>query len=97
MPRQQKLVNAGFSRTLNSKHLFQGDGFSHAIDIVAVGDLNKDGCIDAQDKSLTWAEDIYTEIAGGIKKASRELRIKIRWGGDFKSFFDGPHFEVVYA
>jgi peptidoglycan LD-endopeptidase CwlK len=30
-----------------------------------------------------------------MKQAAKELGVSIRWGGDFKSFFDGPHFELV--
>lgn len=93
--RQKDLVAQGFSKTLLSKHLAQLDGYSHAFDIVAVGDLNDDGLVDAQDKKLTWDKTIYTEIADAMKKAAAELNIGIRWGGDFKSFFDGPHFELL--
>ena len=32
---QEKLVAAGRSQTMKSKHLIQDDGFSHAVDVVA--------------------------------------------------------------
>ncbi|PIR06673.1 MAG: peptidase [Candidatus Komeilibacteria bacterium CG11_big_fil_rev_8_21_14_0_20_36_20] len=34
-------------------------------------------------------------LAGVIKAIAHEQNIGIRWGGEFKSFFDGPHFELL--
>ncbi len=93
--RQAALKAKGFSRTLHSKHLRQSDGWAHAIDVVAVGDLNGDGSIDHRDTSLTWDRELYSEIADAFKRAATELSITIRWGGDFAHFFDGPHFELA--
>jgi peptidoglycan L-alanyl-D-glutamate endopeptidase CwlK len=95
LTRQRELVANGSSMTLHSKHLLQLDGFGHAVDLVAVGDLDHDGEIDAQDKALTWDTKIYSGIAGAMKQAAKELSVGIRWGGDFRKFFDGPHFELV--
>jgi peptidoglycan L-alanyl-D-glutamate endopeptidase CwlK len=98
--RQRELVAKGMSDTLQSKHLLQADGYGHAVDVMAVGDLDGDGDVDAQDKSRTWDPVIYTGIADAMKRASAELGIPIRWGGEFKHrngkpFFDGPHFELA--
>lgn len=92
--RQRELVALGFSKTHQSKHLRQEDGFAHAVDLVAVGDLNADGVVDAQDKKLTWDREVYHGISLAIKLAAEDLGVRIRWGGEFKSFFDGPHFEL---
>ena len=35
------------------------------------------------------------QLAGIIKGIAHEKNIPIKWGGDFKGFFDGYHFEVV--
>ena len=99
MERQKELKAAGYSRTLNSQHLKQADGFAHAFDVMAVGDLDQDGYVDAQDPELTWNPKIYSEIARAMKCAACELGISIRWGGDFKTrdgepWFDGPHFQL---
>jgi len=93
--RQRDLVARGWSRTMSSKHLLHADGYGHAIDVVAVGDLNGDGITDAQDRMLRWDPAVYTAIAVAMQCVANELGVKIRWGGDFKSFFDGPHFELV--
>ncbi len=37
----------------------------------------------------------FYRLAGTIIAIAFVKRIKIKWGGDFKSFFDGPHFERV--
>jgi peptidoglycan L-alanyl-D-glutamate endopeptidase CwlK len=93
--RQRELFSAGRSMTLRSKHLLQDDHWAHAFDVMAVGDLNGDGDVDAQDGSITWDRGIYQDIANAMKEAAAELGISIRWGGDFKTFFDGPHFELA--
>lgn len=77
--RQQQLVNDGFSQTLKSKHLT-----GHAVDLVAI-----------VNGKVSWDKEHYPEIARAMKKAALEQKVKIRWGGDFKSFFDGPHFELI--
>ena len=77
--RQQQLVNDGFSQTMKSKHLT-----GHAVDLVAL-----------IDGKVSWDKQHYPEIARAMKKAADEQQVKIRWGGDFKSFFDGPHFELI--
>lgn len=77
--RQQRLVNEGKSQTLKSKHLT-----GHAVDLGAF-----------VDGVVVWDKEYYYEIAKAVKEAAKQLQIDIRWGGDFKTFFDGPHFELV--
>ena len=77
--RQQQLVNDGFSQTMKSKHLT-----GHAVDLVAI-----------VNGKVSWDKEHYPEIARAMKKAADDQQVKIRWGGDFKSFFDGPHFELI--
>lgn len=36
-------------------------------------------------------------MAGVILACAFTLGVKLRWGGHFKSFFDGPHFERVVS
>lgn len=94
--RQKMLVKQGASKTLKSKHLVQPDGFGHAYDLMAIGDLDKNGVNDAKDLSRTWDRDIYTMIAKAHKMAAKKLGIDIRCGAlDFGGWFDGPHIELV--
>jgi len=77
--RQQQLYNDGKSQTLNSKHLY-----GKAVDLGVL----KDG-------TVTWDKDAYQKLSVCVKQAASELNVNIRWGGDFRSFYDGPHFELV--
>ena len=76
--RQRKLVNEGKSQTIKSKHLI-----GRAVDVFAY-----------VDGGVSWDKEHYYTIAKAFKLAAEELNVAIRWGGDFKSFFDGPHFEL---
>lgn len=40
---------------------------------------------------------LFREIALAFQGASRELGIEIKWGGNFKTFVDFPHFELAKA
>lgn len=100
LARQRVLFESGSSKTMASKHLVQSDGWGHAVDLVAIGDLDADGDIDAQDKALVWNPIVYVQIAAAVRRAAFELGVEVRWGGEFKSrdgkpWFDGPHFEIV--
>lgn len=77
--RQAKLVAEGKSQTLKGKHLF-----GLAVDVAAY-----------VDGKVSWDKQHYITISNAFKQAAEELNTPIRWGGDFKSFFDGPHFELI--
>ena len=40
---------------------------------------------------------LYEKIAFAVKKAAYELKTPIEWGGDWKSFKDGPHFQLAWS
>ena len=44
---------------------------------------------------VDW-EDLerFDQMAKAMKAAAEELDISIVWGGDWKSFYDAPHFEL---
>lgn len=77
--RQEQLVKAGASRTMNSKHLT-----GHAVDLAAVVGTE-----------VRWDWPLYHKLAKAMKTAAEELKVPLQWGGDWKSFKDGPHFELV--
>jgi peptidoglycan L-alanyl-D-glutamate endopeptidase CwlK len=77
--RQEELFKKGLSKTMKSKHLI-----GRAVDLVAY-----------VDGKVSWEKEDYYPIALAMERAAIELNVKIKWGGDFKSFFDGPHFELI--
>ncbi|CAB4157077.1 D-alanyl-D-alanine carboxypeptidase [uncultured Caudovirales phage] len=76
--RQKELVAAGASKTLNSRHLT-----GHAVDVAAL-----------VNGSIRWDWPLYAKIADAMKSAAKELSVPIVWGGDWRTFKDGPHFEL---
>ena len=78
LEKQREYVASGASQTLNGRHLT-----GHAVDLAAyVG------------RELRWDWPLYHRIAAAMKQAAVELSIPIVWGGDWKKFPDGPHFEL---
>lgn len=67
---QRRLVNAGASQTMASKHLRQADGFGHAVDLVPY-----------VNGKLRWEWPAIYPIAAAMWRASLELGVAIRWGG----------------
>ena len=80
--RQRELVRTGASKTLNSRHLT-----GHAVDIAPVED----------DGDVSWAWPLYYPLAKTVKAAAREEGVAIEWGGDWRSFKDGPHWQLPWA
>ena len=79
--RQKELVKAGASQTMRSRHLT-----GHAVDLGAI--------VDGQ---VRWDWPLYDKIAVAVKEAARQLGVPIEWGGDFRSFKDGPHFQLPWS
>lgn len=78
--RQRQLVAAGASRTMNSRHLT-----GHAVDLGAL-----------VNKKVRWDWPLYAIIAKAMKTAAKELGVPLEWGGDWKTFKDGPHFQLPF-
>lgn len=81
--RQKQLYNAGASTTMNSRHLT-----GHAVDLAAWVNTS------ANRGEVRWDWPLYHRIAAAMKVAANELGVSIIWGGDWKTFKDGPHFEL---
>lgn len=78
--RQVELLKAGATTTMNSRHLT-----GHAVDLGAlVGG------------KVRWDWPLYFKIADAMKAASAELEIPVEWGGDWKKFKDGPHWQLPH-
>ena len=66
---QEKLYASGRSQTMKSRHLIQGDGYSHAVDLVSY-----DG------SDVIWDINVYDNIADAMAEAANEVGCKIKWG-----------------
>jgi peptidoglycan L-alanyl-D-glutamate endopeptidase CwlK len=77
--RQKQLVASGASKTLNSRHIT-----GHAVDLLPIGPNGK--------AAFDWP--LYNQLGPAIKAAAAKEGVAIVWGGDWKSFKDGPHFEL---
>lgn len=78
--RQKQLVAAGASKTMRSRHIT-----GHAVDLGAwVGG------------SVRWDWPLYHKIAKAMKGAALELNQPIEWGGDWRTFKDGPHWQLPW-
>lgn len=80
LDRQKELVASGKSTTMKSRHLT-----GHAVDLWAL-----------KDSKVSWEWELYEKIASAMKAAATSLEIHIEWGGDWKSFKDGPHFQLSW-
>lgn len=78
--RQEQLVAAGASKTVNSRHIT-----GHAVDLGAI-----------VGGSVRWDWPLYAKVAAVVKKAAAELSVPIEWGGDWRTFRDGPHFQLPF-
>jgi peptidoglycan L-alanyl-D-glutamate endopeptidase CwlK len=90
LERQQKLVAAGASQTLRSRHLT-----GHAVDLAAFIDMDGTGDYTKAD-NIRWDWPLYKTLSIAMKDAATELKLPIEWGGDWKSFKDGPHFQLPW-
>ena len=58
--------------------------------------FNPSLAIDVIPYPVDWQDiDSFYRLASIVKTIADTKGIKIRWGGDFKNFFDGPHYELV--
>lgn len=77
--RQKELVEAGASKTMDSRHLT-----GHAVDLAAT--VNGE---------IRWDWPLYRILANLMKAAAEIEKVNITWGGDWLTFRDGPHFELT--
>lgn len=76
--KQREYVRAGASKTMNSRHIT-----GHAVDLAPwVGG------------TVRWDWPLFYKLAPAMKRAAQELGVAIVWGGDWRTFKDGPHFEL---
>ena len=84
MSQQHEYVAKGASQAMTSYHLPQADRLGHAVDLAPlIG-----GAISWND----WSK--FKDLADVVKACAADLGVPVEWGGDWKSFKDGPHFQI---
>jgi peptidoglycan L-alanyl-D-glutamate endopeptidase CwlK len=78
--RQRQLMAAGATKTMNSRHLT-----GHAVDLAPmIGG------------TVRWDWPLYHQLAAVVKDAAKAENVPIQWGGDWRTFKDGPHWELPW-
>ena len=84
----------GYNR--KSNHQAKADSYGHAVDIAVCGYYDGNG---NYVKSTTDAEMFdnkkLVEISRHVKAVANEMGLEIVWGGDWKTLYDTPHYELV--
>ena len=78
--RQKQLVAQGASRTMNSRHIT-----GHAVDLAPM--------IGGE---VSWAWPQYHRLAKIVKSAAADEKVPLVWGGSWRTFKDGPHWELPW-
>ena len=91
LEKQKEYLAKKLTTTLKSRHIPRkkqdgGNGVSHAVDVHPL--------INGEAK---WDWPLFTAINKAFKLASKQLGIPYEWGGDWKTFPDGPHFQLPWA
>ena len=84
--RQRQLVAKGASTTMRSRHIPAPNGFAHAVDFAP-----------APDGVASWDWDLYFPLAKAVKTAATAAGVPVEWGGDWRTFKDGPHWQLPWA
>ena len=80
LDRQKQLMAAGATKTMNSRHLT-----GHAVDLAPmIGG------------TVRWDWPLYHQLAAVVKDAANAENVPIQWGGDWRTFKDGPHWELPW-
>ncbi|RYG88412.1 MAG: M15 family peptidase [Alphaproteobacteria bacterium] len=79
--RQKQLYTQRATKTMNSRHLT-----GHAVDLAPM--------IGGQ---VSWDWPLYHRLAKVVKAAAAAEGVPVTWGGDWRTFKDGPHWELPWA
>jgi peptidoglycan L-alanyl-D-glutamate endopeptidase CwlK len=84
--RQRELFKQKATKTLNSRHIKAKNGYGHAVDLAPM--LNG---------KVSWDWPLYHRLAKIIKAAAKAEKVAIEWGGDWRTFKDGPHWQLPWG
>lgn len=97
LDRQKNLVKSGASTTMRSRHVAEMNqcGQPCAVDLAAFIDVDGDGAVDAGE--IRWDWPLYSKINEAMQEAGRIEGVPIEWGGSWKSFRDGCHWQLPWS
>jgi len=78
--RQRQLFAQKATKTMNSRYLS-----GHAVDLAPM-----------LDGKVSWDWPLYHRLAKTVKAAAAAEKVPITWGGDWRTFKDGPHWELPW-
>ncbi len=81
LDRQKQLLAQGATTTLKSRHLT-----GHAVDLAAMSG-----------GEIRWDWPLYHKLAVIVKAAAAAEKVPLEWGGDWRKFKDGPHWQLPWA
>jgi peptidoglycan L-alanyl-D-glutamate endopeptidase CwlK len=84
--RQAQLLRDRKTTTMRSRHLT-----GHAVDLVPLADVDEDGDIE-----VSWRWHDFYRLAPVIKSVAVEFGVHVEWGGDWRDFKDGPHWQLPW-
>ena len=86
LARHRQYFRAGKTRTMRSRHLT-----GHAVDLAPLIDTDGDG-----DREVSWDWADFRPLARAVKLAAEQVGVPVEWGGDWKGFPDGPHWQLPW-
>lgn len=76
----------GATKTMKSRHLaHKSDGLSRAVDVAPW-----------VKGAVSWHWPLYNRLAIVIKEAAEAEGVPLEWGGDWRTFKDGPHWQLPW-
>lgn len=80
---QREYVESGASKTMNSKHLIQFDGWSHAVDIFVL-----------VEGKVNWEHKHFRKVIQSIFTAAIDRKVQIEVGALWRDHHDSPHIQL---
>lgn len=80
LERQKELMANGATKTMNSRHLT-----GHAVDLAPM-----------LGGKISWDWPLYSRLSKIVKAAAAAENVPLQWGGDWRTFKDGPHWELPW-
>lgn len=78
--RQKELFAQKATKTMNSRHLT-----GHAVDLAPM-----------LGGKVSWDWPLYNRLSKVVKAAAAIEKVPLTWGGDWRTFKDGPHWELPW-